>query len=227
LCGNTNTCSQTVTILCSGVGTPGIAVTKNCPSNSVPPGGLLIFTGMVTNTGNTLLTNVMVVNDQPTSNTLVLGPISLAPGEAANFTGSYFVVSCSCGPFADTLIATGSSPCGGSVTNFASSSCPGTNSYILPGDFNGDGVVDLNELNIVLTNYLSRAGLTMANPVKLDGGRFQFVLTNAIGWTFTVQASSDLRSWTNLPDPASAVFQIFDPAAATNAPSRYYKLRYP
>jgi hypothetical protein len=188
---------------------------------------LLDFTGIVTNSGNTVLTNVIVLNDQPVSNTLVFGPTTLAPGESAAFSGSYFVASCSCGPFTDTLTAVGYSPCGGSVTNFATSSCPGTNSYILPGDFNGDGVVDQRELNIVLTNYFKSATLTMMQPEKLSGGRFQFVLTNASGWTFTVLASGNLVNWTNLPDPATAVFQFTDPAAATNAPARFYRLKYP
>jgi hypothetical protein len=226
-CSNSSSCSQTVSITCAGVGNPGIGVAKFCPSNAVPPGGLLIFTGLVTNTGDTLLTNVMVFNNQPVSNTVVFGPTSLAPGESVNFSGSYFVVSCSCGPFADTLMAVGSSPCGGSVTNFATSSCPGTNAYTMPGDFNGDGIVDQFELNMVLTNYFKTATLNMTQPEKLPGGRFQFVLTNAGGWTFTVLASSNLVNWTNLPDPASAVIQFYDPAAATNAPSRFYRLRYP
>jgi hypothetical protein len=227
MCSNSSSCRQTVSITCAGVGNPGIGVTKFCPSNAVPPGGLLVFTGVVTNTGDTLLTNVLVFNDQPVSNTLVFGPTSLAPGESANFSGSYFVVSCSCGPFADTLTAIGSSPCGGSVTSFASSSCPGTNSYTMPGDFNGDGIVDQGELNMVLTNYFKTATLNMTHPEKLPGGRFQFVLTNAGGWTFTVLASTNLVTWTNLPDPATAVIQFYDPAAATNAPSRFYRLRYP
>jgi hypothetical protein len=87
--------------------------------------------------------------------------------------------------------------------------------------------VDQFEFNIVLTNYFKTATLDMMHPEKLPGGRFQFVLTNADGWTFTVQASDNLRTWTNLPDPAKAVFQFYDPAAATNASSRFYRLRYP
>ena len=46
--------------------------------------GLLIFTGTVTNTGNTLLTNVVVVNDHPASNTVVFGPVTLPPPPWAN-----------------------------------------------------------------------------------------------------------------------------------------------
>jgi len=199
----------------------------NCPSNAVPPGGLLDFTGFVTNTGDTFLTNVLVFSDQPVSNTVVFGPTTLAPGQSAAFAGSYFVASCSCGPYADTLTAIGTSPCGGSATNSYFTSCPGTNSYILAGDFNGDGVVDQRELNIVLTNYFKTANLVMSKPDKLGGGRFQVTLTNASGWTFTVLASGDLVDWTNLPNPASAVFQFTDPAAATNAPARFYRLRYP
>jgi hypothetical protein len=226
-CGNSNLCSQSVTVTCSGTGTPGISVFMNCPSNAVPPGGLLDFTGFVTNTGNTFLTNVFVFSDHPASNTVVFGPAILAPGQWAAFAQSYFVASCSCGPYADLLTTVGTSPCGGGATNSFSTACPGTNSYILPGDFNGDGIVDQRELNIVLTNYFKTANLVMSQPEKLGAGRFQVTLTNASGWTFTVLASGNLVDWTNLPDPASAVFQFTDPAAATNAPGRFYRLRYP
>src|SRR5579859_1371106 len=58
---------------------PGIAVTMGCPASPVPLGGILVFTGTVTNNGSVTLTNVFVVDDQPASNTSVLGPIALAP----------------------------------------------------------------------------------------------------------------------------------------------------
>src|SRR5439155_11370761 len=105
---------------------------------------------------------------------------------------------------------------------------PGTNAYPVPGDLNGDGIVDQDELNIVLSNYWAHsAWLYMTNPVKLPGGIFQFALTNSSGWNFTVLASTNLVDWTNLSGPAYPVYQFVDPAAESNAPARFYRLRYP
>ena len=225
-CGNTNICSQTVTLACSNCTV--IALTKSCPSNAVPPGGTLAFSGTVSNAGIITLTNVVVLNDQPAPGTVVFGPGTLTPGASANFAGSYRVAPCFCGPFSDTLVATGTSLEGIVYSNSVTASCPGASSYAVPGDLNGDGIVDQNELNAVLSNYWGNsAWIYMTNPASLGQGVFQFALTNASGWNFTVLVSSDLMDWTNLPGPAYPVYQFFDPAAASNAPNRYYRLRYP
>src|ERR1022692_2178472 len=71
---------------CPGT-TPGLAVSVSCPTDC----GLVGFSGSVTNTGNVTLTNVFVLSSQPNSNTLLLGPIALAPGTAAIFAGSYVI----------------------------------------------------------------------------------------------------------------------------------------
>ena len=225
---NTNaaTCSQTVTITCSNC--PMIVVTKQCPPNPVPPGGTLVFTGTVTNAGNVTLTDVLVVNDQPAPNTVVYGPAALAPGAGAQFSANYRLPPCSCGPFVDTLTASGTSIYGGVVTSFATSTCPGTNAYAVAGDLNGDGIVDQGKLDAVLANYwASSQWLYMSNPARLCGGNFQFALTNATAWNFTVLASSNAVDWTSLPGPAYPVYQFYDPAAASNAPVRVYRLQWP
>src|SRR5207245_1031977 len=109
---------------CPGITTPRIAVTKRCPANPVVPGGLAVFSGTVSNAGNITLTNVIVVNDRPTNNTPVFGPVTLAPGQSTNFTGSE-VVPANCCSYFDTLTATGASVCTGSnVTASATAVCP-------------------------------------------------------------------------------------------------------
>jgi hypothetical protein len=223
---NTATCSQTVTVTCSNC--PMILVSQQCPLYPVPAGGTLAFTGTVTNAGNVTLTDVRVFNDQPTPDTLVYGPAVLEPGAAVQFSASYRVPPCSCGPFVDTLTASGTSIYGGVVTSYATTTCPGTNAYAVAGDLNGDGIVDQDELNAVLANYwASSQWVCMTNPTKLSEGFFQFALTNATGWNFTVLVSSDAVDWTNLPGPAYPVYQFYDPAAASNAPERLYRLRWP
>ncbi len=225
---NTNvaTCSQTVTVTCSNC--PVIAVAKQCPPNPVPPGGALAYTGTVTNAGNVTLTGVLVVNDQPAPNTVVYGPATLAPGAGGQFAGSYRVPPCSCGPFVDTVTASGSSIYGGMATSSFTGTCPGTNVYAPAGDLNGDGIVDQVELDAVLANYwASSQWVYMINPAVLGAGFFQFALTNATGWNFTVLASTNLVDWTTLPSPANPVYQFYDGEADSNAPARFYRLHWP
>jgi len=84
----------------------------------------MLYTGMVTNTGNVTLTNVVVVDNQPTPNTPVLGPITLAPGNATNFTISYLVPLNVCSA-SETVTATANdSSTGHASTNAATANCP-------------------------------------------------------------------------------------------------------
>jgi uncharacterized repeat protein (TIGR01451 family) len=224
-CGYSNACSQTVTVICSNCTV--ILVTKDCPAYPVPPGGTLVFTGSVTNASDTALTNVVVFSDKPAPNTLVFGPAALESGAAATFTGSYSVPGCACGPFTDTLTASGTTPDGITFTNYVTTACPGTN-FGFPGDLNGDGIVDQDELKIVLAHYWPYSpGIYMTNPVALGGGRFQFELTNASAWNFSVLASTNMVDWTNLPGQAYPVYQFLDPDAADEVPFRFYRLRWP
>jgi len=109
---------------------------------------------------------------------------------------------------------------------FAPTLMPITSTTPIPGDLNADGVVDQNELNIVLSNYWLNSGwLQMTNPTKLNDGVFQFALTNSTSWNLSVLVSSNLIDW-NFLGPAFPVYQFFAPAS-TNAPDRFYRLRWP
>ncbi len=218
---NIASCSQTVLVLCD---CPALLLAKQCPPYPVPPGGTLTWTGSITNTSDVALTNVWVKNDQPAPNTIVFGPVTLAPGQGAVFGSSYAV--CSCGPHSDTLTAVGSGPFGIMFSNSISTSCVGTNS-VTPGDMNGDGIVDQSELNAVLANYWAHSPLvSMTNAARLCEGKFQFELTNTSAWNFTVLVSTNLVNWTNLLSPAYPVFQFVDPESS-NAPQRFYRLQWP
>jgi uncharacterized repeat protein (TIGR01451 family) len=116
----TDTAFCSVTIPC----TPSIVVTKACPAGSVLAGTSLTFSGTVTNTGNVTLQNVTVVNDKPVAGTVVYGPVTLAPGAGASFTGSYIATNCPTST--DTLTASGTANtiCGSQiVSSQASASC--------------------------------------------------------------------------------------------------------
>jgi len=87
--------ADTATQICPLLTTPRITVQENCPTTAVPVGGLYEFTGSVTNIGDVVLTNVYVVSSHPVANTVVLGPIELAPGESEGFYGSFIVTAAS------------------------------------------------------------------------------------------------------------------------------------
>jgi BspA type Leucine rich repeat region (6 copies) len=81
---------------------PGITITGSFPPGPVTNGSLVAFGGSVCNSGNITLTNIFVFSGQP-SNTLVLGPLTLAPGACTPFTGSYLVTGGS-NPTTNTVI---------------------------------------------------------------------------------------------------------------------------
>jgi uncharacterized repeat protein (TIGR01451 family) len=125
LCAQTRV-SDAVTTTCPVVTTPRIGVTKNCPASPVARGGLFTYTGRVTNLGDVTLVNVTVMDNQPTNNTLVLGPITLAPGASAEFSGSYIVARCKdCCDIIDTVTALGRGRCDNAIVKAtASQVCP-------------------------------------------------------------------------------------------------------
>jgi len=114
----------TVTTTCPITTTPRVTVVQNCPLLPTPRGGLFTYTGSVSNAGNVSLMNVYVVNDEPTNNTPVVGPITLAPGTSLSFTNSYIAPTCCC-LIIDTLSARGQDHCTASnVTATATAVCP-------------------------------------------------------------------------------------------------------
>jgi uncharacterized repeat protein (TIGR01451 family) len=119
--------TNSVTSACPGTSSPAIDVIKSCPVNPVAPGGTLTYSVIVSNAGNISLVNVNVYADQPQPNTLIKTIAALAPRARTNFQASYTVPVDSCGPYESTVVATGTSSCGGEVTDMSTGSCPGTN----------------------------------------------------------------------------------------------------
>jgi uncharacterized repeat protein (TIGR01451 family) len=118
----------TNTTTCPVATTPLLALTQNCPANPVGPGGLLTYNGTVSNAGNITLTNVAVVNNLSGA-TPVFTAATLAPGAAANFTGSY--VAPTNATTTSTSTATGRSICGVAVTSTVSTTCLTTMQLVL------------------------------------------------------------------------------------------------
>ena len=171
------TLTNFTTITCQNALTPGIKVTKVCPAQPVSPGQLLAFSGSVSNTGNVTLTNIVVVNNQPSNNTLVFRLPSLAPGAVANFTNSYPApTNCS---VADTLTATATNRCGVGVISTAYAACPilitpqitvtaacPTNPVVPGGSLTYSGTVQ-NAGNITLTNVVVFSDRPVTNTTVL------------------------------------------------------------
>ncbi len=119
-----------------------------------------------------------------------------------------------------------------------------TNNVQIPGDTNGDGIVDQNELAAVLS-HLNGNGmvtqseldlvlsdffpfspfLTITNVAGLGGSNVTFALTNSVAGSFSVQYSTNLTDWFDL-GPATPRYEFTD-TNAPGIPQRYYRLRYP
>jgi hypothetical protein len=89
---------------------PCIQLSSGCLSatNDGNDSIVITYTGSVTNCGDTTLTNIVVVSNQPATNTVVLQASSLAPGGFATFTRTYTNTVNLCGNFTTALSATAS-----------------------------------------------------------------------------------------------------------------------
>jgi hypothetical protein len=132
----------------------------------------------------------------------------------------YWSVQAVDGTFAGSSFATEQS------FKFLPVAVPPASTAIVPGDLNGDGLVDQSELDTALASYcLNSTWLEMTDALKLSDGLFQFALTNATAWNFSVEVTTNLVDWEFL-GPAFPVYQFLD-AEGTNAPQRHYRLRWP
>jgi uncharacterized repeat protein (TIGR01451 family) len=199
---------NSVTTTCPIVTTPRIAVTKNCPAQPTPRGGVFTFTGTVSNPGDVTLINVMVANNYQAdcysrTNGPVIGPITLAPGASTNFSGSY-TAPLSCCEVIDTLTASGQDRCAGTrVTATATAACPLlstpriTVTRVCPaspvpvgGVFAYSGSVS-NAGDVVLTNVIvlsskPNANTSVLGPMALAPGE-----TQMFSGSYTVTADSN------------------------------------
>ncbi|RMH82995.1 hypothetical protein EA796_17615 [Pseudomonas sp. AOB-7] len=120
--------SASASASCAADTNPAIAVDKVCTAdiNASGTGIDVSFNGTVRNVGDVVLTGVTVTDDNgtpgvPGDDVTVLGPIDLAPGDSANYSGSFGASGSSS---TDTVTASGSDLLTGSpVSETASASC--------------------------------------------------------------------------------------------------------
>jgi hypothetical protein len=111
------------------------------------------------------------------------------------------------------------------ATNYSLDSLFYTDPNIIVGDLNGTGIITASEISGLLGDYFDTLSpVAMTNASTAGGGLFNFAITNLPGWSFNVQVSSDLVTWSNLPTAAAPYYQFEDPQA-TNSTVRYYRLR--
>ena len=183
--------TNTATTACPITLTPSITVVKNCPAQPTPSGGLFAFTGSVSNSGNVTLTNVLVFNSQPSNDTPVFGPVTLAPGARTNFSGSY-AAPLDCCVITDTLTAQGQDRCSGTlVTDTSTQVCPLLTApslsvlILCPTTPVGvGGVYEFNGLitntspevltNVYVVSNLPVPGTVLAGPIELAPGEIEF-----------------------------------------------------
>jgi hypothetical protein len=96
----------------------------------------------------------------------------------------------------------------------------------VPGDTDGNGVVDESELNAVLSAYYPTSPwLRMTNVAGLGGSNVTFALPNAATGPFRVEYSTNLIDWLPL-GPALPRYEFTDTNAPV-VPLRHYRLRVP
>src|SRR4030095_11658016 len=111
---------NTSTKTCPVQTAPDLAVTKDCPTTPITAGSQVVYSGFLTNSGNVTLTDV-VVNSGANR---VIGPLTLAPGQVTNFTGSVTAPANTCS-LTDVWTVTARDRCtSATLTRSATTTCP-------------------------------------------------------------------------------------------------------
>ena len=100
-----NTAGASVTVIC----TPGIGITKQAAAQTYAPGDAIVYTVVVTNTGQTPIPFAEITVTDPSVPGLALvgaAPQSLAPGQALTYRGTRVTSVADCGPVANTATVT-------------------------------------------------------------------------------------------------------------------------
>jgi hypothetical protein len=168
-------CTTTVTTR------PGIAVTKTC-DHTIEYGTTTVHvSGTVSNTGDVPLNNVVVKDSDGTT---LIGPISLAVGASAPYTGT-ITVPVSCGPFTDTVTANGADACTGNpVSANASCTTTVTTSPKLAVTKSCDRTIEYGTTTINVSGTVSNTGDVPLNNVVVkdsDGTTLLTVASLAVG----------------------------------------------
>ena len=154
--------TATATAVCPLLYTPALTVTPNCPAKLPAAGDVVALSGLVRNTGDAILTNVLVFTSQGGTNLLLLGPIDLAPGESESYSGSLTVASDARGM---TVTSTGQETCAGKTVSH-SATCPVATSALLAITQNCPAIPPTQNSLLTYSGSVSNAGgITLSNIV--------------------------------------------------------------
>src|SRR5271169_6365870 len=112
---------------------------------------------------------------------------------------------------------------GSSTTATVSSLTPGVTYFFVVTAFNTAGLESLPSNEVSFTAALNLPAISAMQ--QLPNGGFQFTVTDAVGQTDSVYASSDLATWTLLTAfvNTTGAFVVDDPEAA-NVERRFYRV---
>jgi hypothetical protein len=197
--------ADSATSTCPVVTTPGIIIVSVGPAQPVVAGQPATFTGIVLNTGNVTLNNIMVVNSMPVANSPVMGPVTLAPGQTTNFTYTYTPPwGCNCCELVNTFAVNGRDRC---ASRQVSATYTVVSKYLThprvivalecPTGAPGQSVevpgTVMNSSDITLTNVIvtGNDGARLVGPITLARGETQdFATTYTMGGLLRVAATA-------------------------------------
>jgi len=112
---------------------------------------------------------------------------------------------------------------GNTTTAAVSSLTPGVTYFFVATAYNAAGLESLPSNEVSFTTALDLPAISAMQ--RLPNGEFQFTVTDAVGQTDSVYASSDLATWTLLTTTVNSTgtFVVDDPEAA-NVERRFYRV---
>jgi uncharacterized repeat protein (TIGR01451 family) len=99
---------------------PGLLITRACPMATLVAGQVATFSGSVSNSGNVMLTNVIVFDAQAGG---VLDKDTLLPGEVVSYSASYVLAQCGSNVTSRVSVFANEACAGTSVSNQTEIAC--------------------------------------------------------------------------------------------------------
>lgn len=156
--------SASVSAICLVKASPKIRIVANCPAAATAPGGRLIYTGTISNTGDVELKNISVVADKPETGTVVHTLNSLAPGASASFTGSYTAPLDACSTSVRLAVTAVDSCANTSVSDSVIQTCPLTSTPAVAVTVECPSTPTAPGKQLVFTGKISNTGnITVTN----------------------------------------------------------------
>jgi hypothetical protein len=223
------TVTNSASASCQICNNPGLTVVKSCPNNVTfsSSAQAIPFRVAVTNTGNIPITALGTDTDNLGDN-IAIGPFSLDPGDGVVFNGSITVPARFCGLLTDAVSITGSSVCGGTVTqtvacNTSVSCCPECVNPVLGlGAASGCTVLELGAAMVSITGpaggLLGNICIAPHGTLSMSGSEFiTGTVELGLGATFNNSSSGVVGGVLQNVDLSSEIAAAYAAAASDAA----------